>query len=55
MNIRRTGPPADIDAHVRSVLEVAHEGGVIVGPHSIAADIPVEHYEAYDRVMREQS
>ena len=51
VNILRNGSETDIESHVKSVLEAARDGGVIVGPHSIAGDIPVENYELYSGII----
>ncbi len=51
VNVLRTGPASAIEEQVMSVLEAASDGGVVVGPHSVAADIPVEHYELYYNIV----
>jgi uroporphyrinogen-III decarboxylase len=51
VNVLRTGPASAIEKQVIPVLEAASDGGVVVGPHSVAADIPVAHYELYYRTV----
>jgi uroporphyrinogen decarboxylase len=41
------GPKASIERAVASIVEVAQDGGVVIGAHSIDEDIPVEHYDHY--------
>ena len=45
------GTPKDIEHHVASFVEAAHDGGVIIGAHSIDADIPVDNYAHYCSVL----
>jgi len=48
------GTASDIERQTREILEVASEGGVIIGAHSIGPDIPVRNYLYYhELVMRE--
>ncbi len=48
------GSPDAIRAQAREILDVASDGGVIIGAHSIGPDIPVASYVAYhDTVMRD--
>jgi hypothetical protein len=42
---------AEIEAAARDAHEVARQGGVILGSHSIDEDVPVESYDAYDGVL----
>ena len=41
------GTHQDIERNVASIMEVAQDGGVIIGTHSIDLDIPVESYDYY--------
>lgn len=45
------GPAARIEAQARDILELARDGGVVIGAHSIGPDIPVDHYLAYLRCI----
>lgn len=47
-----TGTRAEIERQAAELLEVAREGGVILGTHSIDYDIPVENYVIYDEYMK---
>jgi len=44
IHVLTKGTHADIEREVRSIVEAAKEGGVIIGAHSIDYDIPVENY-----------
>lgn len=37
----------EMEKHVEEIFEVARDGGVIIGAHSIGEDVPVENYEYY--------
>jgi len=54
-NIRvlREGSEEDIAREVAEIIEVACDGGVIIGTHSIDIDIPVEKYDYYHQVLAE--
>jgi Uroporphyrinogen-III decarboxylase len=41
------GSQKEIDKEARAIIEVAKEGGVVIGTHSIDADIPVDNYDTY--------
>ena len=45
------GPKANIERAVASIVEVARDGGVVIGAHSIHEDIPVEHYDCYYELL----
>lgn len=47
------GSHKDIENQVKSIVEVAKEGGIIIGTHSIDGDIPVENYDFYYSIMDE--
>jgi uroporphyrinogen decarboxylase len=48
------GTRREIEAQAREIIEVAGDGGVIIGSHSIGDDIPVQNYVCYHQVvMRE--
>ncbi|MAF12066.1 hypothetical protein CMK11_16605 [Candidatus Poribacteria bacterium] len=46
------GSEDDICAETREIVDVAGDGGVIIGAHSIGPDIPVRSYVAYDDAVR---
>lgn len=47
------GTQAEIRYHVDRIREAARDGGIIIGSHSIGADVPVENYDYYQEcVMR---
>lgn len=47
------GSKAEIEEHVRRVLDVGREGGLVIGSHSIGPDVPVEHYEWAHQAIRQ--
>jgi len=47
IHVLTKGSKKEIESQARSILEVAGEGGVIIGTHSIDSDIPVENYDVY--------
>ena len=51
METLANGTFEDIRKEAEAVVEAARDGGVIVGTHSIDADIPVENYDYYYSVM----
>ena len=40
-----------IEQETRRILEVAQNGGVVIGTHSIGPDVPVENYEVYHHTL----
>jgi uroporphyrinogen decarboxylase len=46
-----SGDEKRIETQARSILEVARDGGVIIGTHSIDSDISVENYNKYYQIM----
>ena len=46
-----SGTPAEIEAQAREIIEVAHDGGVLIGAHSIGPDISVSNYMHYHKVV----
>jgi len=49
-----TGTCAEIREATRRILGAGREGGVVIGTHSIADDIPVANYDCFhETVMRE--
>lgn len=46
------GDRREMEAHVRPILEIAQEGGVAIGTHSIGPDIAVETYDEYHNLVR---
>lgn len=47
------GSHKDIERQAKAILEVAKDGGVIIGTHSIGDDIPVENYDYYYSILEE--
>ncbi|NLG28324.1 MAG: hypothetical protein GX557_10460 [Chloroflexi bacterium] len=47
------GSDAEVEAHVRRVLEVGQDGGLVIGAHSIGPDISVARYDLVQRTIRE--
>lgn len=48
------GTREEIEAQAREIIEVARDGGVAIGAHSIGPDIPVQNYICYHQfVMKE--
>lgn len=47
VSVLAPGPPESIDRAVASIVNVARDGGVVIGAHSIDLDIPVAHYDHY--------
>jgi len=43
----------DIKKQIEEIIEVAKEGGVIIGAHSIGDDVPIENYEYYYSILNE--
>jgi uroporphyrinogen decarboxylase len=41
------GTREDIRWHVDRIREAARDGGIVIGTHSIGADVPVENYDYY--------
>jgi uroporphyrinogen-III decarboxylase len=41
------GPIARIEAEAREIIDLGHDGGVVVGTHSVSPEIPVAHFCAY--------
>lgn len=53
IHVLTRGTHLDIEREVKSIVEVAKDGGVIIGAHSIDYDIPVENYDYYCTVLEE--
>lgn len=51
VSVLNKGTRKQIADQVASVMEVAKDGGVIIGSHSIDDDIPVENYDYYCSVL----
>ena len=49
------GPVERIREQARRILEAGRDGGVVIGTHSVGPDVPVAHYDAYRRFVREYS
>ncbi len=45
-------PLPELEAHVRRVLEVGRDGGLVIGAHSIGPDISVERYDFVHQLIR---
>ncbi len=43
------GPIERIEREAREIIDSGRDGGVVIGPHSIGPDVPLEHYLAYHR------
>jgi len=46
------GEPDEVRRHVQRIVEVARNGGVVVGMHSVGPDIAVETYDEVIRLLR---
>ena len=51
IQVLREGSKDDIEHSVAEIIEVARNGGVIIGTHSIDDDIPIENYDYYHQVL----
>lgn len=47
------GTHQEIRKQAEALVEAARDGGVILGTHSIDADVPVENYNLYDSILDE--
>lgn len=47
IHVLTKGDHHEIERQAEAILDVARDGGVIIGTHSIDSDIPVEHYDFY--------
>ena len=45
------GPAERIENQVRSIIEVAGDGGVAIGTHSVGVDIPLRNYLVYHETL----
>jgi uroporphyrinogen decarboxylase len=43
------GPAEKIEREARELIDMGRDGGVVIGPHSIGPDVPIENYEVYRR------
>jgi uroporphyrinogen decarboxylase len=43
------GPVPRIEAEARELIDMGRDGGLVIGTHSVSPEIPLEHFEAYDR------
>ena len=48
------GDKKEIEAKTREIIEVAKDGGVVIGAHSIYPDVPVQNYMYYNKVVMEE-
>jgi hypothetical protein len=46
------GPTERIEKEARQLIDLGRCGGFVIGTHSISPEIPLEHFEVYDRVCR---
>jgi uroporphyrinogen decarboxylase len=46
------GPPERIEEEAKELIDLGRDGGVVIGTHSISPEIPLEHFETYDRTCR---
>ena len=46
------GPLERIEREAREIIDLGRNGGVVIGTHSISPEIPIEHFECYDRTCR---
>ncbi len=46
------GPASKIEAETCQLIDLGRNGGVIIGTHSVSPEIPLEHFELYDRLCR---
>jgi uroporphyrinogen-III decarboxylase len=46
------GPIDRIKSETRRLLELARNGGMIIGTHSVSPEIPLAHFKAYDETCR---
>jgi len=51
IHVLTKGTRKEIEHQIASIVEVAKDGGVIIGAHSIDVDIPVENYDYYYFVL----
>jgi hypothetical protein len=45
------GPKERIIDQVRNIIDIASDGGVVIGTHSIGIDIPLENYLGYHEAV----
>ncbi len=53
-NVLPFGTHKEIEAQARGIIEVAQDGGVIIGAHSIGPDIPVRNYVCYHEIVMKE-
>jgi uroporphyrinogen-III decarboxylase len=41
------GTRAEIEAEAREIIDMGHDGGVVIGTHSVSPEIPMENYAVY--------
>ncbi len=49
-----TGGPSEVRDETRRILEAGADGGVVIGNHSIWADVGVSNYECYYKTVRRE-
>ncbi|MBT3377011.1 MAG: hypothetical protein HN742_16255 [Lentisphaerae bacterium] len=53
ISVLAPGPKRKIANAVAEIAEVARDGGVVIGAHSIEEDVPPEHYDYYSTLLAE--
>ena len=51
IHVLTNGSREEIARQAESIVEVAKDGGVIIGTHSVDSDVPVAHYDYYCSVL----
>lgn len=44
------GPIERIEAEAKEIIDLARDGGIVIGAHSLGPDVPLEHFAAYHNV-----
>ncbi len=52
-HIMVSAPLDELEAHVRRILAIGRDGGLVIGGHSIGPDIAVERYDRVNRLILE--
>jgi hypothetical protein len=47
------GPARRIEGEARELMALGRDGGLVIGTHSVSPEIPLAHFEVYDRCCRE--
>ncbi|MBN1436612.1 MAG: hypothetical protein JW936_06035 [Sedimentisphaerales bacterium] len=51
IHVLTSGNRREIEHQVAEIMDVARDGGVVIGTHSIDSDIPVENYDYYYEIV----